>query len=130
VNSSRPLSNRSERYSLSCVYDKKTAYIILVFVAGLSLVNDKICATISVRDRYFFKSRVKSTVSTYKNDHSLLCHLRYLIVKKGTASRGLFLLSLGLARVNHDFAQPLSYSSWRRHQTPVSLRPLGARSSH
>src|SRR6266404_5585390 len=24
----------------------------------------------------------------------------------------------------------LSYSSWRRHQTPVSLRPLGARSSH
>jgi len=32
---------------------------------------------------------------------------------------------------NHDdFAQPLSYSSWRRHQTPVSLRPLGARSSH
>jgi hypothetical protein len=28
------------------------------------------------------------------------------------------------------FAQPLSYSSWRRHQTPVSLRPLGARSSH
>jgi hypothetical protein len=32
----------------------------------------------------------------------------------------------GLARqVTH-----LSYSSWRRHQTPVSLRPLGARSSH
>ena len=31
---------------------------------------------------------------------------------------------------NHDFAQRLSYSSWRRHHTPVSLRPLGARSSH
>ena len=31
---------------------------------------------------------------------------------------------------NHNFAQPLPYSSWRRHQTPVSLRPLGARSSH
>jgi hypothetical protein len=30
----------------------------------------------------------------------------------------------------HDLAQRLSYSSWRRHQTPVSLRPLGARSSH
>src|SRR6185503_9229067 len=82
VNSSRPLSNRSERYSLSCAYDKKTAYIILVFVAGLSLVNDKICAIISVRDRYFFKSRVKSSVPTYKNDHSLLCHLRYLLTKK------------------------------------------------
>src|SRR5262245_21691109 len=27
-------------------------------------------------------------------------------------------------------AQPLSYSSWRRHQMPFSLRPLGARSSH
>src|SRR5438128_1213022 len=27
-------------------------------------------------------------------------------------------------------AQPLSYSSCRRHQTPVSLRPLVARSSH
>ena len=27
-------------------------------------------------------------------------------------------------------AQPLVYSSWRRHQTLVSLRPLGARSSH
>jgi len=27
-------------------------------------------------------------------------------------------------------AQRASYSSWRRHQTPVSLRPLGARSSH
>ena len=27
-------------------------------------------------------------------------------------------------------AQPLLYSSWRRHQMPVSLRPLGARSSH
>ena len=26
--------------------------------------------------------------------------------------------------------QCLSYSSWRRHQKPVSLRPLGARSSH
>ena len=29
-----------------------------------------------------------------------------------------------------DFNYRLSYSSWRRHQTPVSLRPLGARSSH
>jgi hypothetical protein len=29
-----------------------------------------------------------------------------------------------------EIAQPLSYSLWRRHQTPVSLRPLGARSSH
>jgi hypothetical protein len=27
-------------------------------------------------------------------------------------------------------AQPLSYSSWRRHQKSGSLRPLGARSSH
>ena len=35
-----------------------------------------------------------------------------------------------LRRLRHDIAQPLSYSSWRRHQTPVSLRPLGARSSH
>jgi len=34
------------------------------------------------------------------------------------------------ANDTHDLAQPLSYSSWRRHQTPVSLRPLGARSSH
>jgi hypothetical protein len=30
----------------------------------------------------------------------------------------------------NDLAQRSSYSSWRRHQTPVSLRPLGARSSH
>ena len=29
-----------------------------------------------------------------------------------------------------EVAQPLLYSSWRRHQRPVSLRPLGARSSH
>src|SRR5712692_3774963 len=29
-----------------------------------------------------------------------------------------------------DLAQRLSYLSWWRHQTPVSLRPLGARSSH
>jgi hypothetical protein len=29
-----------------------------------------------------------------------------------------------------DLAQRWSYSSWRRHQTPVSLRPSGARSSH
>src|SRR5713226_10060954 len=28
------------------------------------------------------------------------------------------------------FAHPLLYSSWRRHQRPISLRPLGARSSH
>ena len=34
------------------------------------------------------------------------------------------------AIVAWDLAQPWSYSSWRRHQTPVSLRPLGARSSH
>src|SRR5215831_1079319 len=27
-------------------------------------------------------------------------------------------------------AQRFAYSSWRRHQIPVSLRPLGARSSH
>ena len=32
-------------------------------------------------------------------------------------------------KTTHDLAQPL-YSSLRRHQTPVSLRPLGARSSH
>jgi len=31
---------------------------------------------------------------------------------------------------HRDFAQPLLYSSWRRHHIPVSLRPLGARSSH
>ncbi len=31
---------------------------------------------------------------------------------------------------NRDVAQPLPYSSWRRHQTPDSLRPWGARSSH
>ncbi len=31
---------------------------------------------------------------------------------------------------NHDFTHPLLYSSWRRNQRPVSLRPLGARSSH
>jgi uncharacterized protein DUF2252 len=31
---------------------------------------------------------------------------------------------------NRDVAQPLLYSSWRRHQRPVSLHPLGARSSH
>src|SRR5207244_12049816 len=35
-----------------------------------------------------------------------------------------------VANDTHDFAQRLSYSSWRRHQMPVSLRPLGARSSH
>src|SRR3979409_948972 len=29
-------------------------------------------------------------------------------------------------RDDNHFAQPLLYSSWRRHQTPVSLRPLGA----
>jgi hypothetical protein len=29
-----------------------------------------------------------------------------------------------------QFPHRLSYSSWRRHQGPVSLRPLGARSSH
>jgi hypothetical protein len=29
-----------------------------------------------------------------------------------------------------DPAQRSSYSSWRRNQTPLSLRPLGARSSH
>ena len=34
------------------------------------------------------------------------------------------------AHDNYDLAQRLSYSSWRRHQTPASLRPLGARSSH
>ena len=36
-------------------------------------------------------------------------------------------------QLRHDtreFAQPFLYSSWRRHQTSVSLRPLGARSSH
>ena len=30
----------------------------------------------------------------------------------------------------HGSPQRLSYSSCRRHQMPVSLRPLGARSSH
>src|ERR1041385_6110058 len=34
-----------------------------------------------------------------------------------------------LGRAN-DLAQRFSYSSWRRHHMPVSLRPLGARSSH
>ena len=33
-------------------------------------------------------------------------------------------------RKSADVAHRVSYSSWRRHQTPVSLRPLGARSSH
>ena len=35
-----------------------------------------------------------------------------------------------VVRSPRDFAQCLSYSSWWRHQGPVSLRPLGARSSH
>src|SRR5262245_61537082 len=35
-----------------------------------------------------------------------------------------------LRRRYYDSAQRLPYSSWRRHQMPVSLRPLGARSSH
>jgi len=38
--------------------------------------------------------------------------------------------SRGCARDHRDVAQPLSYLSWWRHQTPASLRPLGARSSH
>jgi hypothetical protein len=42
----------------------------------------------------------------------------------------LLIMSPGCANDTHDLAQRLSYSSWRRHQTPVSLRPLGARSSH
>src|SRR2546428_11178973 len=29
------------------------------------------------------------------------------------------------ATTNQDFGQALLYSSWRRHQKPVSLRPLG-----
>jgi hypothetical protein len=29
-----------------------------------------------------------------------------------------------------SISSALLYSSWRRHQTPVSLRPFGARSSH
>src|SRR5262245_42236449 len=33
------------------------------------------------------------------------------------------------AVVSMTSTQPL-YSSWRRHQAPFSLRPLGARSSH
>ena len=36
----------------------------------------------------------------------------------------------GRADDTRDLAQRLSYSSLRRHQGPVSLRPLGARSSH
>ena len=36
----------------------------------------------------------------------------------------------GCTNDTHDLAQRLSYSSWRRHQMPVSLRPLEARSSH
>src|SRR5271166_5576442 len=35
-----------------------------------------------------------------------------------------------VVRSPREVAQRLSYSSWRRHRTPVSLRPLGARSSH
>jgi hypothetical protein len=38
--------------------------------------------------------------------------------------------SPAVAHDNRDLAQRLSYSSWRRHQMPVSLRPLGVRSSH
>src|SRR3990172_6320819 len=39
------------------------------------------------------------------------------------------LQSRSCANDTHDLAQRLSYSSWRRNQVPVSLRPLGARSS-
>ncbi len=35
-----------------------------------------------------------------------------------------------LLQDNHDVTQRLSYSSCRRHQTPFSLGPQGARSSH
>ena len=38
--------------------------------------------------------------------------------------------SLAVRDDNDDLSQRLLYSSWRRHQTPDSLRPLGARSSH
>gem|GEM_PF-4028016 len=36
----------------------------------------------------------------------------------------------GCAKDTHGLAQRRSYSSWRRNQRFVSLRPLGARSSH
>src|SRR2546428_4855917 len=42
---------------------------------------------------------------------------------------GLIWRSPVLANGTPGLAQSLSYSSWRCHQTPVSLRPLGARSS-
>ena len=32
--------------------------------------------------------------------------------------------------MGRELAQAFAYASWWRHQTPVSLRPLGARSSH
>src|SRR5262245_15358300 len=39
-------------------------------------------------------------------------------------------LEIRLEAITPDSAQRFSYSSWRRHQMPFSLRPLGARSSH
>jgi hypothetical protein len=39
-------------------------------------------------------------------------------------------LRILVARQRHDIAHRAGYSSWRRHHMPVSLRPLGARSSH
>ncbi len=36
----------------------------------------------------------------------------------------------GPVRRHHALQLSAAYSSWRRHQRPVSLRPCGARSSH
>jgi hypothetical protein len=44
-------------------------------------------------------------------------------------AHGVDLLAI-LVKVAQPCLSPWLYSSWRRHQTPVSLRPLGARSSH
>src|SRR5689334_14838673 len=44
-------------------------------------------------------------------------------------TKNAFLETLSEA-ITPDSVQRFSYSSWRRHQMPFSLRPLGARSSH
>src|SRR6266516_5556342 len=55
-------------------------------------------------------------------------HFCLLVAKPGAC--GLAHVVVGPVAAVSGIGHWLSYSSWRRHQKPVSLRPRGARSSH
>ncbi len=103
------------------------AFILLrhdLMAAQLSRIGDHYDASPRRPGGLRFQARIRESSDALTMNLVVIPAMAF----RGNDNRG----SSSVNRRTHFASGPyrLSYSSWRRHHTPVSLRPFGARSSH